>query len=275
MIFRFAALLLLSLSSLQSTSAIEVSMINMDDVSENHRVVSDAFNPYGDSSYVRGVSMIKSGLKKLLVKTANQDMDVSSMDPQEWHEVQTTFLTSTSKYHQDHKHDETRTLVEDEVGFVALNTNEDAYFDHPDMKVPIREGAFIRFNGSDPHRTIVNKGSVHLLGPFDLKSFGKEGFSTYCCGVITEELIGTAEWTAAESIGVATMDIVLGPSCFRRSFNGCFGNQGTDGYALFPDLNSCNENCDIVAIGPEPCVGAKKGKKGKAGKATLPPPPPP
>lgn len=87
--------------------------------------------------------------------------------------MQTTFLSATSNYHQDRKHDDHATLVEGQVGFVALNTNDDAYFDHPDRKVPIREGAFIRFNGSDPHRTVVNKGYVQLLGPFDLKSFEK------------------------------------------------------------------------------------------------------
>jgi len=189
MIFRIAALLL-SLSSLQFASAIEVSMIDMEDLLENHRIITDSSIPYQGSSYngnkgSRGLSMIKPGLKKLLIKAANQEIDPSQLIPSEWHEVQTTFLTGTSNYHQDHKHDQAATLVEDEVGFVALNTNEDAYFDHPDMKVPIREGAFIRFKGSDPHRTVVNKGSVHLLGPFDLQSLGKVGgsgvISGYCC----------------------------------------------------------------------------------------------
>ncbi len=170
MFFRFGfAALLLSVASF--ASAIEVSMIDMQDVMENHRIVTDSSDPYGGSSYARGVSLIKSELKNLLVKTAN--------DPSEWHEVQTTFLSATSDihqdYHQDRKHNEAATLVEEEVGFVALNTNNDAYFDHPDMKVPIREGAFIRFKGSEPHRTVVSKGNVHLLGPFDLKSFGKVG----------------------------------------------------------------------------------------------------
>ncbi len=174
MILRVTALLLLSLSSF--ASAIEVSMIDMDEVLENHHIVTDSSDPYGASPYAgngaRGVSLIKSGLKKLLLKTANAE--IGEMNPSEWHEVQTTFLSGTSKYHKDRNHEDFM-LVEEEVGFVALNTNNDAYFDHPDMKVPIREGAFIRFKGSDPHRTVVNKGSVHLLGPFDLKSFGKVG----------------------------------------------------------------------------------------------------
>ena len=184
MIFRIAALPL-SLSSLQFASAIEVFMIDMEDLLENHRIITDSSIPYQGSSYngnkgSRGLSMIKPGLKKLLIKAANQGINPSQlieMNPSEWHEVQTTFLTGTSNYHQDHKHDQATTLVEDEVGFVALNTNEDAYFDHPDMKVPIREGAFIRFKGSDPHRTVVNTSSVHLLGPFDLQSLGKVGSS--------------------------------------------------------------------------------------------------
>lgn len=55
----------------------------------------------------------------------------------------------------------------------SSRTNEEAYFDHPHMSVPIRKGSFIRFTGSDQHRTVVNKGHVHLLGPFELKSFSK------------------------------------------------------------------------------------------------------
>ena len=154
--------------------AIDITMIDMEDILENHRIVTH-FSKY-NGPYSRGTSLIKSSLKNLLSKTANQDSDAcaSSMDSSGWHEVQTTYLTATSNYHQDHKHND-GTLVEEEVGFVALNTNYDAYFDHPDMKVPIREGVFVRFKGSEPHRTVVNNGKVHLLGPFDLKSFGKVG----------------------------------------------------------------------------------------------------
>ena len=182
MFIRFTVFLL-CVSTL--ASAIEVSMIDMEDVMENHRIVTDSSDPNNGSPYpvagdkgARGVSFIKSNLKKILTKTAN--MGTVEMDPSEWHEVQTTYLTGTSNYHQDHKHDGAATLVEEEVGFIALNTNDDAYFDHPDMKVPIREGAFIRFKGSDPHRTVVKQGSVHLLGPFDIKTFGKVGGVTCC-----------------------------------------------------------------------------------------------
>ena len=172
--FLRAATLLLSMLSF--ASAIDVSMIDMEDILQHHLVIMDSSDPYGGSSYARGVSLIKSELKNLLMKTANQEVGASSMDPSEWHEVQTTFLSSTSDYHQDRKYnDDNLVVVDDQVGFLALNTNDDAYFDHPDMKVPIREGAFIRFKGSDHHRTVVNKGIVKLLGPFDLKSFGKVG----------------------------------------------------------------------------------------------------
>ena len=181
MMFRAASLLFLSVPLLQHASAIEVSMIDKEDILENHRIVTESSKSY-NGSYSRGTSLIKSKLKKILMKTANQDIGAcaASIDKSEWHEVQTTYLTGTSNYHQDHKHND-GSLVEDQVGFIALNTNDDAYFDHPDMKVPIREGAFIRFNGSDPHRTVVNKGTVRLLGPFDLKSFSKVGFDCYCC----------------------------------------------------------------------------------------------
>ena len=229
--FLRAATLLLSMLSF--ASAIDVSMIDMEDILQHHLVVMDSSDPYGGSPYARGVSLIKSELKNLLMKTANQDngAGASSMDPS-WHKVQTTFLSSTSDYHQDHKHDD-GTLVEDQVGFVALNTNNDAYFDHPDMKVPISKGAFIRFNGSEPHRTVVNKGNVHLLGPFDLKSFGKVGWNA-CCDTDTGDCY-------------AKNDIPF--SC-------------PDSGPTFSSYNSCDAFCTKAAK-----AVLKAGKAGKAGKA--------
>ena len=61
---------------------------------------------------------------------------------------------------------------DEQVGFFFQNTNSDAYFetDDGDLCIPIVEGTFVSFDGdgSVPHRSEVNSGSVDMIGPFDL-----------------------------------------------------------------------------------------------------------
>jgi hypothetical protein len=54
------------------------------------------------------------------------------------------------------------------VGYVFMNDNPDAYFQHGDVSLPVKEGTFISFRGDIPHNTIVNKGTVTLLGPMEM-----------------------------------------------------------------------------------------------------------
>ena len=173
-------------------SMIDVSIIDTEDLLlETHMVMevdascdtlhSVPYPPSKPATGSRGKSLIHSRFLKKLQKVAGMEApnpSLVSLD-NNWHEVYNTYLHGTSDYHQDHKvvpGSQERELVEDLVGFVALNTNKEAYFEHSEMSVPIREGSFIRFQGSDPHRTVVPKGGhVHLLGPFELKSFAKVG----------------------------------------------------------------------------------------------------
>ena len=59
---------------------------------------------------------------------------------------------------------------EDRVAFVFLNDNPDARFRHGDVDVPVEEGRLVYFNGNVIHKTVVENGSVHLLGPFNLRN---------------------------------------------------------------------------------------------------------
>jgi hypothetical protein len=85
--------------------------------------------------------------------------------------VSTTTMTVSSPQHVDHYPAGTdgkrRRVDQDRVAFVVLNTNPDAYFVHGDVSVPIVEGSLVHFIGGILHNTIVNSGSVQLLGPFD------------------------------------------------------------------------------------------------------------
>ena len=78
-------------------------------------------------------------------------------------------ITSTTKKHRDnYKNGES--VVSENVAFVMLNTNPDAHFSHGETSVPIKAGTAVSFRGDVFHHTIVNSGSVSLLGPFAVES---------------------------------------------------------------------------------------------------------
>lgn len=161
---------------------IEISTLDMDFVLSQHHGIQDASTSTAayraSTDGTRGHSLIHTELKQTLKSAAGFFPEPpTTSSEEEWHSVLTTYLRSTSNYHIDHKANrgpmgDCDTVVADGmVGFVALETNKNAYFDHQDMSVPIQAGTFVRFMGNSPHRTVVNKGHVHLLGPFELKSF--------------------------------------------------------------------------------------------------------
>jgi hypothetical protein len=100
--------------------------------------------------------------------------------------VPITLITSTTDSHVDtlgdkedwcdDEHFFKRSPVKGRVGFVALETNLDAYFLHGDVSILIEKGSFIHFDGGVPHNTVVNSGSVKLLGPFHMSTFRNVGF---------------------------------------------------------------------------------------------------
>lgn len=84
---------------------------------------------------------------------------------------QTTSGDTTSGGDADEK---PKIPVSGRVGFVALKSSDDAYFEHHGAFgtcVPIKEGSFIQFDGRVPHNTIIKNGSVKMLGPFEVATF--------------------------------------------------------------------------------------------------------
>lgn len=56
-----------------------------------------------------------------------------------------------------------------------METNPRAYFSWGDLSVPVEQGNMVVFDGQVPHQTVIEQGSVHLLGPFDAETFRMVG----------------------------------------------------------------------------------------------------
>ncbi|KAG7372742.1 phytanoyl-CoA dioxygenase family protein [Nitzschia inconspicua] len=78
-----------------------------------------------------------------------------------------TIQTGATPLHRDRYWDDESTPVLEEVGFVFLNSNPDATFIYgSEQRVTAKKGSLVTFNGSVPHHTVVNRGEVHMVGPF-------------------------------------------------------------------------------------------------------------
>lgn len=86
-----------------------------------------------------------------------------------------TTMTQTSEAHVDtvlQHADRPGVPRDDKVGFVFLNTNDDAHFDVDDTCIPALKNRLVLFDGAKSvHRTVIERGRVHLLGPFHVKTF--------------------------------------------------------------------------------------------------------
>lgn len=80
--------------------------------------------------------------------------------------LRTTLITgSGTDPHIDNKADDGVPANED-VTFVFLNDNSDAYFQIGEERVFAQKGTMLTFKGTKHHNTVVKKGEVRLLGPF-------------------------------------------------------------------------------------------------------------
>ena len=100
--------------------------------------------------------------------------------------VQMTHLTKTSRFHADHLPPDEKGVRNpvpkgSRVAFLPTETNHDAYFEVNGMCLAIEKGRLIEFDGSCPHRTVVNSGSVHLLGPYEVTTMMSVGTPPPSC----------------------------------------------------------------------------------------------
>ena len=86
-----------------------------------------------------------------------------------------TTMTQTSKAHVDttlQYENRPGVPTDDKVGFLFLNTNDDAHFEVDDTGIPARKNRLVTFNGGKSiHQTIIQRGRVNLIGPFHVKTF--------------------------------------------------------------------------------------------------------
>ena len=94
--------------------------------------------------------------------------------------VRTSLLDGSTPDLVDHFPDGDQ--VHGDVGFVFLNDNPDAYFQHGRNRVSVKAGKLVTFNGNVTHNTVIRRGQVQLLGPFDMVTFKAVGIALDCCG---------------------------------------------------------------------------------------------
>jgi hypothetical protein len=164
---------LLTLALAGRALSVDVSDIAIDE--SMYSVLVDASND-GTPTYFSGRRNGQVALKPAFVHSLKSSAGITPFSAETGDViVDMTLLTSSSARHidrlpPDEKGYRPSVPAGDRVGFYALNTNTDAYFDADDMCVPIEEGKLIHFDGNIPHHTVVKGGSVSLIGPFHLKT---------------------------------------------------------------------------------------------------------
>ena len=95
---------------------------------------------------------------------------IGSQDKPDSIHAQTLKLTKTTAQHVDEggMDDEEESTV-----FIFMNDNDNAHFNYDGKIVPITKGSLVQFNGKRIHNTVVEKGHVILLGPFEGKYLGR------------------------------------------------------------------------------------------------------
>jgi len=83
--------------------------------------------------------------------------------------VATTKIKKTTQRHTDYYTDAQGVIrpAEKPTVFVFMNDNPDAFFHYGETSVPVKKGSLVRFNGLQPHNTVIGSGTVELLGPFE------------------------------------------------------------------------------------------------------------
>jgi hypothetical protein len=153
------------------------------DVDASEKSWSEIVNTRADRSFGR------AWLEKRFIREMQEfggvySSDLSSGDALT--KMRVTHIVKTSEWHTDGIVGGGRLSAgSSQQGFYVLNDNPHAYFetDDDELCIPFVRGSFLAFNGRKPHRTVINDGSVDLLGPFDLPSLK-------CVDVISLTLAG-------------------------------------------------------------------------------------
>ena len=125
--------------------------------------------------------------------------------------ILTNYIKETTDPHLD-INPTTSKHINNDVGVVFLNTNEDAVFIVGNEEFPIEEGTLITFpGGSVPHHIEMKKkkgGFVHMLGPFEVGgSHGTVGQTPRRAATWAWDV--GKEWVVSPSCAVAVYVIII------------------------------------------------------------------
>lgn len=250
------------------------------------------YSYYGDGACQRdgrffGSARVNSSFLRRMQQYAGIDLALSDVDTSDdtiLHKVETTHLAKSSPVHTDaivgkrgrfrRRHEEGHLPV----GFYVLKDNPGAYFEIGDdeLCIPVVEGSFVTFNGRRPHRTVINTGSVDLLGPFEM--FGGEGVqlaSRYETGTVgnlgsAKDSVTTRRELAGEDLGI----VVAGTTDTNLAANTDEEISAIQGHFLkinatgLPTL--CDEDCSIhIALLVDDSQECTQEAHGNATKAIL------
>ena len=132
-----------------------------------HRLLSEQTTP-GDT--IRGEVRVPNSIANRLTEVywgQTCQEEESCSNPNWGADVPTRIITQSTNPHVDIFLESGQHVTdEDRVAFVFLNDNPGARFRHGEVEIPVEEGRLVYFNGNVIHSTVVENGSVHLLGPF-------------------------------------------------------------------------------------------------------------
>ena len=180
----------LGISAIASAASVETysNFLTDDEIQYFKSVHIDEKDKADDQVKSWGAAVLDTSISKRLHKITG-----TCVTPEEQNEhlrsIAVTKLTGTTETHVDHYCDDdslgVRKVVEDKVAFIFLETNPDATFVHGGAKVPSEAGKLVVFDGGVPHNTQVERGTLSLAGPLDLKRLSFVG------GCIDDDQCGT------------------------------------------------------------------------------------
>jgi len=156
----------------------------------------------------------------------------------------TRILTRTSPVHFDLYQSGEVVNGDEDVAFVMLNSNPDAYFQHGGTSVPIVEGSLVYFNGSTPHNTVVNSGRVHILGPFVINASWMPGNSASN----TVGMRGTANGAHCYDDGNCVSNICRNGVCVATDVATSSGGGGKYCVATIQKMRICHHTSTVASI---------------------------
>ena len=163
----------LGISAIASAASVETysNFLTDDEIQYFKSVHIDEKDKADDQVKSWGAAVLDTSISKRLHKITGTHVTLKEQN-EYLRSIAVTKLTGTTETHVDyHYYGDSLGIekAEDKVAFIFLETNPDATFVHGEAKVPSEAGKLVVFDGAVPHNTQVERGTLALAGPLDLK----------------------------------------------------------------------------------------------------------